>query len=134
MILLNPYYDACQYVWDVKITCSGWQRQTVFDISIPILGILISACLNLISSKIKTSSKHNLLPVKHSLLPVNFQWAFLSYQENYINKIYIYIYIYIFMNQMDIYKRNRNLESSRIYHNNKVKIVKTVEEGLCKFN
>ena len=38
------------------------------------------------------------------------------------------------MNQMDIYKRNRNLESSRIYHNNKVKIVKTVEEGLCKFN
>ena len=36
---------------------------------------------------------------------------------------FLYIYIYIFFNEsMDIYKWNRNLESSWIYHNNIVKL------------
>ena len=36
---------------------------------------------------------------------------------------FFYIYIYMYINEsMDIYKRNRNLESSWIYHNNIVKL------------
>ena len=37
--------------------------------------------------------------------------------------IYVYMYVYIYINEsMDIYKQNRNLKSSWIYHNNIVKL------------